>query len=350
MKRWAILWMISAVFSLFLAGLFGWVSMLHHDYENIPSEYLIGNKVAHTKVLKGEGFPFSFLVIGDTEGSERGEFLIKKALEHGKFSFMVIVGDFVKKPDIWEHRYFLKEMSTEIKPSFPVFLVPGNHDIDYTSVKINDRARKVTPEVFDSLYGARNFDFTFNHCLFILSEVDPKNPNGYLNYLQEVLSKKGKGSKHIFVFIHYPPKEVEKEPEGPLPNEDEFFSLVEAYRVKTCFFGHYHGYWRGERNGVNLIVIGGGGRLKKRQPEWGKFHHILKVDVDEHIIKENLITLKESFAFEDSFEKRVFTQVFPIVQDKGWILYAGTIIFLSWGICSFIFFTIILRNKKPKKE
>ena len=336
-KRRAIIWLTSIVFSLFLAGLSGWVIKLHHDYENIPSEHLIGNKVTNIKALKEKGLPFSFLVISDTHNSNVGETLLKVAKKEGGVSFLINVGDFVNGPGLWDHRFFLMEMVTEIKPPFPVFLVPGNHDIDYAS-KIKQKERRVTAEIFDSLYGARKFDFIFNHCLFILSEVDPKNPTDYLNYLREVLSKKGGGSKYIFVFIHYAPKEVEKNLEGPLLNEDDFLSLMETHKVTACFFGHYHGYWRGQRNGVNLVVVGGGGgRLKSWQPEWGKFHHLLKITVGENLISEGMrIPSGEVYNPIRTVKKSICVCLFPMIENRNWILYTLAILFLSLGIFSVI--------------
>ncbi|MGB9627393.1 MAG: hypothetical protein ACPL6D_01915, partial [Thermodesulfobacteriota bacterium] len=112
-------------------------------------------------------------------------------------------------------------------------------------------------------------------------------------------------------------------------------------------FGHFHGYWRGEREGVGLIVAGGGGgQLKKRQPEWGMFHHILKVRVDENMIDENLIVLEEGFGFEDSFEHWVFIKVFPYIQNQDWVLYFSTALFLFLGIFFFTFFIHKLRKAK----
>ncbi len=346
-KRRAIIWLISAVLSLSLAGLSGWTIKHQRDYQNTPAEHLIGNKAANVNALKEKGFPFSFLVVGDTQSREMGETLIKLALKQGDDSFMVLVGDFVKDPDIWSHRFFITEMTTEINPPFPVFLVPGNHDIDYTSTKIKEDDRRVTPEVYESLYGARNFDFVFNQCLFILLDLDLRNPTSYLEYLRHTLSQKGEGKKYIFTFIHFPPKMVPEDAGPLLPNEDEFFSLLEAYKVKACFFGHYHGYWRGQRNGVNLIVVGGGGgRLKSWQSEWGKFHHILKVSVGQDIIVEEMITLQERFSLEDWFEERVFIQLLPAFQKFAWMFYVLTFLFLSWGIASLFLFVHSFRNKK----
>ena len=345
-KKGATVWLVFAIIFLFFTFFSGWVIKFYLNYQGLPNEHLIGNRLSNVNKLKEEGFPFYFLVIGDTEGKSRGEILIKKALKDGRFSFLIHLGDMVQRPDIWEHRFFLTEMITEIRPPFPVFLVAGNHDIDYTSKIIKEKERRVTPEIFDSLYGARDFDFIYNQCLFILCDVDPKRPTDYLNYLRRVLSEKGSGKKYIFVFIHYPPKMVDKTLEGGLPKEDEFLSIMDEYKVTRCFFGHFHGYWRGERKGVGLIVAGGGGQLKKRQPEWGRFHHILKVRVNENMIDENLIVLEEGFGFEDSFEHWVFIKVFPYIQNQDWVLYFSTALFLFLGIFFFTFFIHKLRKAK----
>jgi hypothetical protein len=262
-------------------------------------------------------------------------------------SFMIILGDFVTKPDIGYHRYFLAEMANEVKLAFPVFLVPGNHDIDYSSSEVRQRERRVTPEVYESLYGPRNFSFTFNGCLFIICGIDSNDPSGYLNYLRNILSKDGKGKKHIFIFEHHPPRVVGEAGSFSLPNEEEFFSLLETYKVTTCFCGDYHAYWRGERRGTNLIVSGGGGgRLKNWQPEWGKFHHIMRITVGEDMTSEEMIILKGVVFPWSELRRNVYLCLFPILKDRYWILYSGAVVFFSLGIFSVVCFVLSLRKKR----
>jgi len=335
--KW-ILWAILSIFSLFLTYLWWVVILFCRDYNSIPSHHMIGNRLANVAALKEEGVPFSFLVVGDTRGSEAAETLIEMALKKDRSSFMVILGDFVKKPDIWNHHFFLTEMTAEIKPPFPVFLVSGNHDIDYSGSKIKRIDRRVTPEIYESLYGARNFDFIFNDCLFIICGVDLRSPALYLDYLHDTLSQKGKGKKHIFVFIHYPPKGLAQHIKGslPIPREEEFFALLENFKVTGCFFGDYHGHWRGQRKGVNLIVSGGGGHLKPSQPEWGKFHHILKITVESDKFVEEIIAIQEQFELEDEFEEWVFTNIFPILGTSVIVYYLIFVGFVTIiGYCLF---------------
>ncbi len=307
------IWVFLTIFLVFLTYLWWFVIGCLKDYQNIPSHHFIGNRPSNVSALKEEGIPFSFLVVGDTHGSETAKTLIKTALSQSGSSFLVILGDFVAKPDIWNHRFFLTEMTTEIKPSFPVFLVSGNHDIDYNSLKIKKSDRRMSPEMYEALYGERNFDFIFNDCLFVICGVDLKSPTLYLDYLRQVLSQKGKGRKHIFVFIHYPLKGLSDHIEGSLPisREEEFFDILETYKVTACFFGDYHGYWRGQKRGVNLVVSGGGGRLKLSQPKWGKFQHLLRMTIDQEKLAEEILTNGEQFEWKAAFKEWIFTNIFP---------------------------------------
>ena len=320
---------------------------LYRDYVRIPRELVIGNRGEGLKALKERGLPFAFFVMGDTQLSGIAKRMLRDAAEKEKPSFAIIVGDFVKEPDLWRHRFFLKEMAVELSPPFPVFLVPGNHDIDYGS-KIRDLSRRVTPEVYEGLYGRRSLDFIFNDCLFILCGVDLKKPDEYLRYLRETLSLKGGGRKAIFVFVHYPPRGLSSFIHGPLPKEEVFYSLLETYRVTACFFGDYHGYWRGQRKGVTLIVSGGGGRFKGYQPEWGKFHHILKVTVEKDQLSEEIMVFPDRIPLKDSIEEMVFVKLLPIVENRGWVLYGLLGLFLSWSGASVIIWVRGFRKRGRK--
>ncbi len=331
---------LSLLLGLVLMISIGW----YEDYQQIPKENLIGNRDSNVSRLKEEGFPFSFLVIGDTHNSNPGKVLIEKALKAGTSSFMIILGDFVNKPDLWSHRFFLTEMTKEV--TLPVFLVPGNHDIDY-SQKIKPKERRVTPQIYEYLYGKRNFYFVFNNCLFIISGVDAENPAGYLDFLRDTLSQKSPGRKHIFIFMHHPPRGAGMAGSFSLPHEKDFFSLLETYKVTSCFFGDFHGYWRGQRKGTNLIVSGGAGALKKWQPEWGKFHHMLRITVDQDTVSEGMIILGgEARDLGQTLKKLIFVRLFPVIGSRNWILYTLSVFFLSLGVYSVIilFRRLLKRN------
>ncbi len=338
------------IISIALTVCFGGSLYLYRQYQQIPAERAVGNRPSSLKALKETGLPFSFLVMGDIQSSERAGALIESALKDGNPSFMILLGDFVKEPGLWNHRLFLTEMTVETRPPFPVFMVPGNHDIDHGSSGHGKQTLAVTGEVYESLYGGRSFDFSYNGCLFILCGVDFNRPEEYLAYLQDTLSKRGQGKRHVFVFIHYPPKGLAPYIEGSLPFGEKFLSLVEAHQVTACFFGDFHGYWRGERNGVNLIVSGGGGRLKETQPEWGKFHHILRMTVGQEGVSESLIVSPREFSVEDQFRHVAFTLLFPIVDSRGLTLYGLLTIFLFSSLFAILFLIRSLRRRPEPRS
>jgi len=343
MNRRSSLWLASAILFLIPTILSVKVIKYYWDYRSIPSKHLIGNRISNLKTLEEKGFPFSFLIIGDTKGSETAESLIEMALEKWTASFMIILGDFVRKPDIWKHRFFMTEMTREISLPFPVFLVTGNHDIDDTREVTKQTERRVTSEVFESLYGPKDFDFVVNNCLFIICDNNyPRNRSSYLCYLRKTLSKRREGKKHVFVFMHCPPSGLAKHLSGEIPDE-EFFTLLESYRVTACFFGHYHGYWRGQKKGVNYIVSGGGG-AHLRDPGGVRLHHILKITVWQEKISEEIITTQGQNVWEDRFEEWAFTNLFPVLYGKGWILYGIFIFFLALVIYSVASFAISLKR------
>jgi hypothetical protein len=271
---------------------------------------------------------------------------MRSAMSQQGPSFLVILGDFVKKPGFWNHRFFLEQMISSVRPPFPVFLVAGNHDID-----IQGRGGSgggMTVDAYESLYGPRNFSFVFNNCLFILcAQSDAGKRPFFFNFLKETLEQKGRGRRAVFVLMHAPPEGLTQAMGVPYPKKDEFYSLLESHGVYACFFGDYHGAWRGSRQGVNLIVSGGGGRFKSRQSDWGRFHHILKVSIDPSTISEEALVLGERIGFADLLQEWVFIRLFPLFHHRAWLLYAAALVSFSGGIFSLFLFLRSFRKARP---
>lgn len=339
MKNKRLLWLGLFICSLIITVLWIMVIKVHSDYVNTPPNNLIGNKPPVVAELQENGFPFSFLVIGDSRAKKTSERLIKLGVAKGTPAFMVMNGDFVWRPGIWSHRFFLSQMLRKVKPSFPVFLVPGNHEIfAYDTSRIKDPEQQVIHSVYESLYGPRNLDFVYNNCLFILCDGDGQSPENYLDYLRDVLSKKAADKKYIFIFTHYPPRGLDQSiKKACLPNELEFFALMEQYKVNYCFFGHHHGYWKGARNGATYIISGGGGaRLEPHIPD--KLHHILRITVGPDKIEDEKITSPAQSNLGNWFRETAFTVIFPSIN-QGWVFY-GILVALLF-IAGYLLFKFI---------
>ena len=348
MNRKRFVWLYLLIFNLLIVAFLLAALKVHSDYVSTPPNNLVGNKPAVIAKLQESGLPFSFLVIGDSRAKTTSEHLIKLGVEKGAPAFMVMNGDFVWRPGIWNHRFFMTRMLTEIKPSFPVFLVPGNHEIfAYDTSRIKDPKQQVTHEIYEGLYGPRNLDFVYNNCLFIICDGDGRSPENYLDYLRDVLSKKAAGRKYIFVFTHYPPRGLDASiKKACLPNEKEFFALMEQYKVTYCFFGHHHGYWKGERNGTTYIVCGGGGtRLEPHITD--KLHHILRITAGQDKIEEEKITSPAQSNLGNWFRETVFTYIFPVINNTGWMLYVILLVFLlDSGILFFLYRKASIKESK----
>ena len=342
MSKKRFIWLYLLIFNFIVIAFLSGIIKVQSDYANTPSNNLIGNKPRIVAGLWESGLPFSFLVIGDSRAKATSERLIKLARAEGEPAFMVMNGDFVWRPGIWNHRFFLTRMLTAVKPSFPVFLVPGNHEIsDYGNPNdpgMGNPERQVTSQVYEGFYGPRTLNFVYNNCLFILCDGNSRSPGNYLDYLQDVLAKEAPGRKYIFVFIHYPPKGLDQSiKKACLPNEKKFFSLMEQYKVNYCFFGHHHGYWKGEQNGTNYVICGGGGtRLEPHISE--KLHHILRITAEQTGIKEEKITSPAQNNIGTWFGETVFSFILPVTHSAPWILYVLLLVFLlDSGVLFFLY-------------
>jgi hypothetical protein len=229
---------------------------------------------------------------------------------------------------------------------FPVFLVSGNHDMDYPPSKIKQSEDRVTPEVYELFYGPLNFDFTFNNCLFIICGFKRKNQYSYVEYLRDTLLKKGEGKKYIFVFIHIPPKGLMKRIDTLSPQESELYSLLDTHKVTTCFLGHHHGYLRIQRKNVNYVIsAGGGGTLGRKDFYRENFHHMLRVNVDREKVTEEIVPIVKTKSIESLYEEWFFTRVLEIINKRVIVLYLLSVLFLLWGIYSSYKFSTYLLKK-----
>ena len=77
--RKELFWLVSSVFFMMVTILCWLTIQFHQHYQSTPPHHLLGNKPSAVAALKEQGFPFSFLVIGDTSGSETTETLIEMA-------------------------------------------------------------------------------------------------------------------------------------------------------------------------------------------------------------------------------------------------------------------------------
>jgi hypothetical protein len=247
---------------------------------------------------------FQFAIVSDRTGGHRpGVFLtgIKK-LNLLQPEFVMSVGDLIEgytedterlDAEWREFNGFIDSLSV------PFFYVPGNHDI----------TNQVMEEKWKELFGVTYYHFVYQDVLFLcLNSEDNRRGAGrgtiddeQYEYIKKVLEDNDE-VKWTLVFLHQPLwvqedtkrwKDVEKLLEG---------------RSHNVFAGHYHRYWKAERNNgkyIALATTGGGSRL--RGTSYGEFDHVVWVTMtdegpllanlllegiwDENVVTEDLVDL-----------------------------------------------------------
>ncbi|NKI33285.1 metallophosphoesterase [Croceivirga thetidis] len=253
---------------------------------------------------------FQFAIVTDRTGGHRpGVFPtgIKK-LNLLQPEFVMSVGDLIEgytKDTVRLNREW-NEFKSFIEPlDAPFFYVPGNHDI----------TNKVMEEKWKELFGVSYYHFVYKDVLFLcLNSEDNLRGSGrgtiddkQYEYIKKTLEE-NEEVKWTLVFVHQPLWVQEntkrwKDVEQLLSN-----------RNHNVFAGHYHRYWKTERNNGKyfaLATTGGGSPLRGKA--YGEFDHVVWATMtdegpilanlfldgiwDENVVTEELVELVRNRPF-----------------------------------------------------
>ena len=221
---------------------------------------------------------FQFAIVTDRTGGHRpGIFPMGiKKLNLLQPEFVMSVGDLiegytkdtVRLNDEW------KEFKGFIEPlEAPFFYVPGNHDI----------TNKVMEEKWKELFGVTYYHFVYKDVLFLcLNSEDNVRGAGrgtigdeQYEYIKKTLEE-NTDVKWTLVFLHQP---LWVQDDTMRWNDVE--KLLED-RKHNVFAGHYHRYWKTERNNgkyIALATTGGGSPLRGKA--FGEFDHVVWATMTE---------------------------------------------------------------------
>jgi len=227
-----------------------------------------------------------------------------RVLQDEPLAFLVNLGDFAGNPTPAEHHFVIAEMATEMLTPYPIFLVPGNHDVGGTGFTTAD---------FERCYGPHQFAFRYGPDLFVILRYIRGQPTGPAEtFLNTVLERERASARHVFVFMHTPL--------GVSPA----FAKAGA---PDAIAGDLHGYRRLERDGVRFLVSGGGGAsLDKRSP-YGRFHHALVLDVGPDGIGESVLRVPHALAIQDRLELWAIVRAGPWLE-RTW--YVAAVVAGAW--------------------
>jgi hypothetical protein len=209
--------------------------------------------------------PFSFAAVGDIRADETFDALARE-LRSEKLAFLVLLGDAVRDPTEVDHRFLQAKMRGVWDLPFPVFYVPGNHDVDQQSFPL---------ERFRALYGETCFTLARGPYRFIFLEVlpAPYDNNESLAFLARELAEAAKASATVFVFGHCSPHVSSPVTGRPFSGEERLLDLLARYRAAYYVGGDFHGYCRTTVGPTTYMTAGGGGSPLKAPGAFG-FHHV----------------------------------------------------------------------------
>ncbi len=221
---------------------------------------------------------FQFAIVTDRTGGRRpGVFPIGiKKLNLLQPEFVMSVGDLIEgytKDTVQINKEWEEFMGFIDMLEAPFFYVPGNHDI----------TNQVLEDKWKELFGVSYYHFVYHDVLFLcLNSEDNLRGAGrgtiddeQFEYIKKTLAENS-DVKWTMVFIHQPLwvqedtkrwKDVEKLLEG---------------RKHNVFAGHYHRYWKSQRNNgryIALATTGGGSPLRGKA--YGEFDHVVWVTMTE---------------------------------------------------------------------
>lgn len=203
---------------------------------------------------------------GDQESLERDIETFTKAIEAANRlepDFVMVTGDLVNTPFDEEQINEYKRITGLLKPSIPLYNLPGNHDV----------GNEPTDEDIDRYIGDFGEDYyTIEHNdLFavVLNSLYLHSPQHVLDraaeqeaWLEEKLAEaQQKEYRNIVVFLHHPlflndPDEEDEYFNIPTERRMRYLELFKRYQVSYIFAGHYHRNAFGTYEGMEMVTTG----------------------------------------------------------------------------------------------
>ena len=246
----------------------------------------------------------SFLIFGDSGVANSTQYKIASLMEKqvDEIDFLLHVGD-VNQNNGQEYDDIFYKPYKNIVAKKNVYLAVGNHDTYF------DQAETYLREFIlpnnNSQNSERYYSFSWGNVFFICldSNLDYL-PGSVLNkFLEsELNSAKRDAADWTMIYFHHPPYcEMWDSWDGEPDVRNYLHPLFKKHKVDFVFNGHTHSYERGELDGINYIITGGGGGgLDTYGRNWQHItksisaHHFTKVDVRENNLTLTAIDINEN--------------------------------------------------------
>lgn len=246
--------------------------------------------------------PFTFAAYGDCRTGHEIHAKVVKAILDLKPRFVLNSGDLVaagtQEAD-WT-KFF--SIATPLTASAPYFPVPGNHEQNASTFF------KLFPGTLDANPGY--YTFVYGSVRVIMLDSTQKIPE-QRDWLEKTLAAAQQTPTPWTVAVfHYPP--FTSSPRGANDAvKQQWVPLFEKYHVDAVFLGHDHFYERSEVNGVQYLIIGGGGAPLYPQKEgsnpyqkvFKQANHYMTVDVTPTEMRLRMFLLDGTVGDEVTLKK-----------------------------------------------
>lgn len=184
---------------------------------------------------------FKVAFLSDTHNYyERLEDGVKKINANGPYAFVIITGDVTNYGLIDEFEASIREFNGL---SFPYFVVVGNHDLLSNGKTIYER-----------LFGATDFSFTYKDVLFVMLNNNNWESSGRipdLTWLRNQFAADSSGRR--IVSAHVSPGDEERFSVTEIQNWED---LIQEFSVDYVMHGHNHNPGEESQGGGTQITIG----------------------------------------------------------------------------------------------
>jgi outer membrane protein assembly factor BamB len=166
--------------------------------------------------------------VGTSTGAEDLSIVVHDINNNDSISFVIVSGD-VSELDVGQNLHLAKSILDSL--NFPYYIIPGNHDLKWTSSG---------GLLFEQLWGADRFNFEVGEYRFIGSHQGPllRMGAGYIDpndisWIESILHSLSDPRQKIIIVMHYPLN----------PSVDNWHALRDVLRpfnIQAVLHGHGH--------------------------------------------------------------------------------------------------------------
>ena len=215
---------------------------------------------------------FSFAVFGDSRGFNEALSAVVEKVNQAGVDFAIHLGDLTPMGTQEQYQEALSALNLL---QVPVYLTPGNHDVQGPN----------SSQLYREAFGATSYSFSYGGVRFVGVDTSSLHFNEtQQQWLAQQLEQASSRMQPIIVFTHTPPFDPRPGGNHSLLSSEEassFHSLMVEYGVSLVVAGHIHIYNFTQLDGVRYLVSGGAGAALHAPPEEGGFYHYVRVTVAE---------------------------------------------------------------------